>query len=64
MWWVWSGSGGCGLACPRRERKVPSSVLYAVSLTRTLYAGQTKARVDNASWCANASQGEKAAQRV
>lgn len=41
--------GGGGLACLCRERKAPCSVLYAVPLTRTLRAGGTKARVDNAS---------------
>lgn len=41
--------GGWGLACLRRERKPPCSVLYVVPLTRTLYAGGTKVRVDNGS---------------
>lgn len=41
--------GGWGLACLRREREPPCSVLLVVPLTRTRHAGGTKVRADNAS---------------
>lgn len=41
--------GGWGLACLRREREPPCSVLLVAPPTRTRHAGGTKVRADNSS---------------